>query len=255
MLSHFEAIYALFLSVLLIVAGYQFYFLPQRRPIKEASIGNVSSIDEIIPFQPQWVWVYSFAYYPYILSTILTLSSLSEFYLTCVSYIALLFSHIIISYFYPVRTPAKWRSYTATCASSKFLKFIQRIDKGGNCFPSMHVAVATLTSIHITANGYSEFGFPIFLVWIFPLFIALSALYTKQHFFADILPGVFLAVFVYFIYRYALFHLIVESPKSLLLAVASLGCCLFFLARPQNRAQQLTVAASHPPARNSAPSP
>src|SRR5665213_2791934 len=128
---------ALFLSILLIVAGYQFYFLPQRRPIRKANIGHVTSYDEKIPFQPAWVWIYSLAYYPYILSPILTLSSKWDFYSTCASYFALLFCHVALSYCHPVRTPVEWRSYSATCASSKFLKFIQRIDKGGNCFPSM----------------------------------------------------------------------------------------------------------------------
>jgi membrane-associated phospholipid phosphatase len=231
MLNYSEATYALFLSILLIVAGYQFYFLPQRRPIKKASIGRETPFDEKFRFRPQWVWVYSFAYYPYVLSTLLTLSSLTEFYSTCASYLALLFSHIVISYFYPVRTPAEWRSYSASCASSRFLKFIQRIDKGGNCFPSMHVAVATLTAMHITANSYSELGFPIFIVWIFPALIAVSALYTKQHFFADIIPGGVLAGVVYCLYRCVLALLKSDGPNTFLFVAISLGCCLFFLAR------------------------
>jgi PAP2 superfamily len=247
MLNWSEAIYAFFLSILLIVAGYQFYFLPQRRPIKNANIGIASRLDEKFPFRPQWVWIYSIGYYPYILSTILTLSSIGDFYSTCVSYVALLFFHIIISYIYPVRTPAKWRSYSATCISSRFLKFVQRIDKGGNCFPSMHVAVATLTAIHITANRYNEASSLILIVWMAPILISASALYTKQHFFADIIPGVVLAFFVYYG-----FELLVLA-NSVSFGVVSFGCLgvaswffltILFLARFQPHNQQMTVAAT-----------
>jgi membrane-associated phospholipid phosphatase len=225
MLKYSETIYALSLSILLIAAGYQFYFLPQKRPIKEASIRDASSFDERIPFQPRWVWIYSLAYYPFILSTILTLSSIGEFYSTCISYVELLFFHVVISFYCPVRTPPTWRSYSAICVSSRFLKFIQSIDKGGNCFPSMHVAVATLTAIHITANGYDEVGYLILIVWVAPVLISASALYTKQHFFADIVPGAILAVFVYGIHRCILELLIVSRPVLFFWALFALAVC------------------------------
>ncbi len=227
MLNYFEGTYAIFLSIVLVVAGYQFYFFPQRNPLKEASIRSASRFDEKIPFRPKWVWIYSGAYYPFIVLPIFTLSSLTEFYSACLSYVVLLFVHIIISFFYPVRTPAEWRSYSASCASTKFLKFIQRIDKGGNCFPSMHVAVAALTAIHITANAFNELGLVVFVVWLLPMLISASAVYTKQHFCADIAPAFLLAGAIYGGYYYGLAPLILDGTKFFfLMAMVVVG--LFF---------------------------
>lgn len=247
MLTYVEVLNAFFVSIVLIVAGYQLYFLPQRLPIKDANVGTVSRYDHKFQFRPGWVWIYSLLYYPYVLSAIFTLSSMSEFYSTCVSYFALLFCHIGMSYLYPVRTPDGWRSYDGTCASSRFLKFVQRIDKGGNCFPSMHVAVATLTAIHITTNSYGELGFLVVLVWFGPAIIAVSALYTKQHFVADILPGAVLACFVYFSYRWILTgaQLGLDSPNPILMAAIFFGAFLFILARYRNPHRRLTVTASY----------
>lgn len=226
MLSYSELFEALLLSVMLIVAGYQFYFLPQRRPIKEPAVGRVTTLDRKIPFRPEWVWVYSVAYYPYVLSTILTLPSFQDFYAVSASFICLLFTHILISYFYPVRTPAEWRAYQITSPSRRFLRSIQCIDRGGNCFPSMHVAVATLTTIHITANGYEAVGPEILLVWIAPALITASALYTKQHLLVDIIPGAILAAVAYSIYSYGLAFLTVETLRAFLMVFTLLGFLL-----------------------------
>jgi|GEM_PF-224883 len=246
MLDLSEIIYAFLVAALLIVAGYQIYFLPQRIPVKRAKIGKASIVDERIPFRPHWVWIYSFAYYPFVLSAILTLSSIREFYFICISYVGLLFSHVTISFFYPIRTPDDWRSYGGTSNSVRFLKFVQHVDRGGNCFPSMHVAVAVLTAIHITANGYDRAGYLIFLVWFFPILISASALYTKQHFAADVLPGFALAIFGYCFYRYALSHLPLEDPKTVLASFFALGACVkvFLLSRYRTLSRWLATVWS-----------
>lgn len=194
---------------------------------------NVSSLDQKIPFRPKWVWLYSGLYYPYVLSIIPTLSNMNDFYSTCMSYVVLLFSHVTISYLFPIKTPANWRSYGVSCASSWTLRFIQRIDKGGNCFPSMHVAVATLTAIHIIGNGYYESIYVVAMVCAVPALVAVSALFTKQHYVADIVPGVLLAFFAYGIYRYPFGLPALENSKSLLFAFVIAGFFLFFLTSSQ----------------------
>lgn len=56
----------LVLSIFLIVGGYQFYFWCQRNALfKPREFGT--SLDDLIPYTPAWVWIYSFLYFPVIL--------------------------------------------------------------------------------------------------------------------------------------------------------------------------------------------
>ena len=76
------------------------------------------------------------------------------------SFAVLLLLHLSIAVLVPVRTPREWREWKSNgTVGESFLRFIQSVDKGGNCFPSMHVAVAMLAGLHIT--GYLvETGMP-----------------------------------------------------------------------------------------------
>ena len=145
-----DAVVACILAALLIVGGYQIYFLPQRWPLK-APRSLLISIDNKIPFWPQWAWVYSFLYYPLILSPILTIGSFRQYAYTAFNFALLLFAQVGIAYALPVKTPDHWRAYDLTATPSRTIPgLVQSIDRGGNCFPSMHV------SVHIGDAAHSE---------------------------------------------------------------------------------------------------
>jgi membrane-associated phospholipid phosphatase len=63
----------------------------------------------------------------------------------------------------------------------------------------MHVSVSTLAAFHLNLNlsidnNYSS------LIFLFPLLIAISALFTKQHYIVDLAPGAVLGYVNYQIY-------------------------------------------------------
>ena len=175
----------LVLSVVLIVGAYQFYFFTQRHWIRPARSFH-SPIDERIPFVPGWSWVYSFLYYPAILYLNLIATSPGHFTRMAFSFIVLLALQLVCFTLYPVATPPHWRSQeTAQAASERFLKFVRNFDAASNCFPSMHVSVATLTALHAQATlGPWAFAFP--------LLIAISCVLTKQHYLIDLPFGALL---------------------------------------------------------------
>jgi membrane-associated phospholipid phosphatase len=74
----------------------------------------------------------------------------------------------------------------------------QSFDARSNSFPSMHTSVATLTALHLA---------PIFGPWVFlfPLLIGLSCVFTKQHYLIDIPTGALLGWLVFFLFR-LLYH-------------------------------------------------
>ncbi|MBN8494896.1 MAG: phosphatase PAP2 family protein [Burkholderiales bacterium] len=183
----------LVLSVVLIVGAYQFYFFTQRHWIRPPR-RFVSPIDERIPYMPGWSWVYSFLYYPAILYLNLIAGSPGHFLRMAFSFIVLLAMQLACFTLYPVATPAHWRREPDSGArSERFLKFVRNFDAESNCFPSMHVSVATLTALHAqTTLGPVAFAFP--------LLIAVSCALTKQHYLIDLPFGALLGWGAYRLY-------------------------------------------------------
>lgn len=197
-MSYFlDTIVAVSLAALLILGGYQIYFLPQRINFKSPR-RLLLSLDNKIPFSPKWVWVYSFLYYPFIISTILTINDFRQFGYTSVNFVILLLTQVLIAFLFPVKTPDHWRFYDPNNSiSEKFLSIVHSVDKGGNCFPSMHIAVATLSSLHIMHNLHDQYGYAAYGIFVMPILIAISTLFTKQHYLVDIPAGGALAAAIF----------------------------------------------------------
>jgi len=182
------------LSVFLIVGVYQFYFWCQRHQWARARELRLP-VDDWIPYRPRWVWVYSCLYYPVILYINWFLKSPGQFTHVAASYLLLLFLQMGFFLFFPVATPASWRTTNRRYShSERFLAFVQRFDAASNSFPSMHVSVAMLTAMHL----YASLG-----PWVvtFPVLIALSCMFTKQHYVIDIPAGAALGWFAFYAFR------------------------------------------------------
>ncbi len=185
----------LILSVIMIVGVYQFYFLTQRRPLRNARVFH-SPLDEKMPFWPVWAWVYSFLYYPAILYLNIMVVNARQFNMMAFSFLILLVMQMTLFWLFPVGTPPHWRTInTGKKASEKFLLFVQKFDQSTNCFPSMHVSVATLTALHAQATlGPWAFAFPVL--------IALSCVFAKQHYLIDLPFGAALGWVAYQAYQW-----------------------------------------------------
>lgn len=198
--SILDAVVAFFLAALLIIGGYQVYFLPQKAPLR-SSRSLLIALDDKIPFKPRWVWIYSLLYYPFIISIVFTIRDFRQFAYTSVNFLILLVIQISVAFLFPVKVPSRWRSYDPNASiSEKFLSIVQSIDKGGNCFPSMHVAVAILASLHIAKNLRGHFGPEVYGIFIIPILIMMSCLFTKQHYILDLPAGCALAAAVFSLY-------------------------------------------------------
>jgi membrane-associated phospholipid phosphatase len=172
----------LLMTVFLIFGVYQFYFWCQRHPVV-ACRRWATPIDDRIPFRPRWAWIYSFLYYPAIVYLNWTVTSPRHFNHLAMSFFVLLVGQMAFFIFFPVETPVHWRELNAgRTLSEKFLLFVRKFDAPSNCFPSMHVSVAMLTALHAQA----QLGPTVFL---FPALIALSCIFTKQHYLLDLPAG------------------------------------------------------------------
>jgi membrane-associated phospholipid phosphatase len=185
----------LILSVFLIVGVYQFYFWCQTNPLALKPRALHLPLDDRIPYRPGWVWIYSFLYYPVILFITLTTNSSRTFLYVAISYVGLLLIQMSVFVLFPVATPSEWRTRnTGVSSSERFLAFVQRFDAPSNSFPSMHTSVAVLTALHLQpAAGAVNFAFPIA--------IALSCLYTKQHYVIGLPAGALAGWMAFGIFR------------------------------------------------------
>lgn len=178
------------LAVVLIVGAYQFYFWCQRRTAHRARWFTFP-IDDRIRLRPHWIWIYSGIYYPAIGVVVTSVTNLRQFNYMAFSYFVLLALHVLIFLVYPVEVPPHWRQWQTESAPSpsyRFLSFVQMFDARSNCFPSMHVSVATLTALHTARNLPCGPALPV----LFVVLIALSCILTKQHYLIDIPGGVLL---------------------------------------------------------------
>lgn len=188
-----DLIVYLLMCIFLIVGVYQFYFWTQNHPIKK-SRGLECKLDKKFTLKPRWVWLYSGLYYPLIILVVATVENMREFNYMAMSYFVLLFMQMFFFMVFPVETPKKWRDMVSgNTKSERMLRLVQSFDKSSNCFPSMHVSVAMLSAMHFMASSYNLGLLPL----LFPILIGLSALYTKQHYIADLFPGALLGWFAF----------------------------------------------------------
>ncbi len=184
------------LGAILIIGGYQPYFWCQRnpmRPVRELRL----PVDDRIPFWPAWVWIYGFFYWPGVLYTSWVLESSREFVYLALSFLGLLTMQLAFFMLFPVATPESWRAINrGRTLSERFLAFVQRLDDRSNSFPSMHTSVATLTALYLQPH-LGTWAF------VFPVLIALSCLFTKQHYVVDLPAGAALGWVAYRVFAIA----------------------------------------------------
>jgi membrane-associated phospholipid phosphatase len=199
-MSVLDHVVHLLMAIILIVGGYQFYFLVQRSHLGEP-IEFSSRIEDKIPFRPEWVWVYSGLYYPVILLLVFTIKTFAQFSYTVFSFITLLIMQLSVFFFFPVKIPQRWREYDREQSlSARFLGLVHSYDGLPNSIPSMHVSVSTLAAFHLSHNLSIDNNALSLLPFLFPLLIAISALFTKQHYVVDLAPGAILGYVNYEIF-------------------------------------------------------
>lgn len=191
-----DLVIQLALSVILIIGVYQFYFWCQRNHVTTPRQLR-SRLDDAIPFRPAWVWIYSCLYYPVIVYINFVSESPRHFLYMAMSYVVLLGFQMAFFVLFPVATPPEWRVCPANGeadASLRFLALVQRFDAASNSFPSMHTSVAMLTALHLCPHlGAWAFAFPVL--------IALSCVFTKQHYLVDLPAGAALGWGVFQLFR------------------------------------------------------
>ena len=159
---------------------------PQRR------LDLAMPLDGKIPFVPQLVLVY-FSTYIFVIQPFVILSEAHQFYWMLTSFGSITVAASLIHAFVPSKIERNEILFT-NGISGKMINLFQKTCKPYGNFPSMHVALsvpvvgANFIAIGSTAGSLT-------LVWA--ILIALSTLYTKQHYILDVLVGLAGGVLIY----------------------------------------------------------
>ena len=162
------------------------FFIINRRPVEpECRLDLATSLDRRIPFVPVLALVY-FSTYPFVLQPFFILTNARWFYWMLACFISItLFSGLIHAV-----VPSKIERVEEMDAGGITgwgLRLFQKICKPHGNFPSMHVGLSVPVVIVNFMVGGSLVGV-LTLVW--GISIALSTLFTKQHYILDVLAGV-----------------------------------------------------------------
>ena len=146
-------------------------------------------LDAKIPFIPQFAFVY-FSTYIFIVQPFLILNKATQFYGMLVSFATISLVASIIHAAVPSKID-RIDIGNPSHLSSKLLGLFQKTCRPFGNFPSMHVGLSIPVVVMNYVAGGALLG-GISLSWA--VLIALSTLFTKQHYILDVLAGIFIGL-------------------------------------------------------------
>ena len=153
------------------------------------------ALDRVVPLQPTWALVYGSLYLFLILLPVFVVRQEEQIRRTFLAYLTVWIVSYVCFLVYPTMAPRP-----AKVIGEGFvvwgLRFLYSSDPPYNCFPSLHVAhsfVSALTCYRIHRGVGIAAALCASLVGV-------STLYTKQHYIADVIAGIFLAYVAYVVF-------------------------------------------------------
>ena len=169
------------------------YFFVNRLkvdPQKRLDLGT--NLDRRIPFVPQFAPVY-FSTYIFVIQPFFILSKATQFYWMLISFASISLIASLIHALVPSKIERRENLAEDNIPGWLLSQFQKTCKPYGN-FPSMHVGL----SVPVVAANFLAGGMlmgSLSLVWA--VLIALSTLFTKQHYILDVLAGVFSGVLIF----------------------------------------------------------
>lgn len=163
------------------------YLGAQHFPLRTPTLVPHTSLDEMIAFAPNWIWIY-IAAYPYVPIAFFLLKKAQHIYAYANSYVILTIGSVFVFALWPTTLP-RAPFPTDSSVAGITLEWLRGLDAPTNCLPSLHVATSLLSSWWLGCQkrwwGVAGFIFTGLVIW--------STLALKQHVVWDALTGVLAA--------------------------------------------------------------
>ena len=174
------------------------YLTTNHFPLSEPQLLNMTWVDQNIPFLPRSVWIYTseYLYFGLAYASIRSSENLSRYFF---SFLSLQAVSVFIFMLWPTTYPRDLYPLPETLDSLTFGLFssLRTTDTPASCCPSLHVSSITLSALVFWDERRKLF--PWFAIW--GAAINLSTLTTKQHYLVDVLAGLAMAGFFYWLFH------------------------------------------------------
>lgn len=186
--------YRVTLSMVILVSLVPIYlFIPNFAigPVRAPEV----ALDRLVPLQPAWVLIYAPLYGFLILLAILVVRQEDQIRRTVRAYLTVWLTAYAFFILYPTVAPRP-DEVAGSGFTAWALRSMYGADPPYNCFPSLHVAHSFVSALTVwrVHRGVGAFAIGAALL------VGLSTLYTKQHWFLDVVAGIALASLACFIF-------------------------------------------------------
>lgn len=180
------------ISMVLLVALVPLYiFIPELFPPRTRHLPELA-LDRAVPLVPVWALIYGALYLFLILLPILVVRQDELIRRTVYAYLLIWITAYVFFFLYPTEAPRP-PSVVGEGYAMWGLRALYSSDPPYNCFPSLHVAHSFVSAL---ASDRVNRGLGV-LATICASLIALSTLFTKQHYVVDVIAGIVLALVAY----------------------------------------------------------
>ncbi len=164
---------------------------------------TLSTLENSIPFLPYTIWIYLSEYI--LFGVIFFLCRDTENLNWCFyAFLFMQLTSVLIFCLWPTIYPRELFPIPedTDCITYFIFDSLRRTDTAASCFPSLHVSSVYLSIFIFLKEQRNKL--PFFLIW--STAIALSTLTTKQHYLADIVAGLIMAVLSFCIFRFCFIY-------------------------------------------------
>lgn len=178
--------------MVLLVALVPFYiFIPEIWPPRTRYVPEIA-LDRALPLVPAWAIVYGALYLFLILLPVFLVRAEELIRRTVFAYLLIWIAAYVCFVVYPTVAPRP-EKFIGDGFAVWGLGLLYSSDPPHNCFPSLHVAHSFVSAfasmrVHRGVGGIAT---------LIAALVALSTLFTKQHYALDVVAGVFLACLAY----------------------------------------------------------
>lgn len=188
-----------FLGGAIILAFWILYFSIQRHPVFTITELTPSFIDNLIPFNPDYVYIYESFWLlmpiaPWLMNSRRDLLS----YCKAISLMSM------IAFFVFFIWPTACARPAGSTSGNEVYEILVAIDRNLNAFPSLHAAFTVFSTLCCWEifKTLSFHRMAICLILLWTLAILYSTLATQQHLFIDLIGGTLLGIVCYGYYVY-----------------------------------------------------
>jgi membrane-associated phospholipid phosphatase len=184
--------YPVTLPMVVFVALIPFYIVIARLVAGRTLHAPVTQLDALLPLVPLWALVYGVVYLFLIVLPVFVVRHPTHIRRTVYAYLTVWLAAYVCFLVYPTVAPRP-----ASVSGAGFavwgLHFLYDADPPYNCFPSLHVAHAFVSAL-TCYRLHRSLGI---VALICAALVAVSTLFTKQHYVADVVAGALLACVAY----------------------------------------------------------